>query len=357
MLKKISIRRMIIAFSITLVAVIAVAGGVYAAIRALMNPPAPNVGPYIEVWHRPPGSGRNTASNNTGSSPNTSSSSSNHNYEPPPEVVTRIPRKHSQFFTFLIVGLDEQSLVDALIVGSFDARENEVNVISIPRDTRLDVQRTNRKPWASYNAGRSGGRGHEGGIAQVKSDVQSLIGFEPDFYVVIDFRAFERMVDAVNGVEIYVERRMFYCTRLHGGVVDIDIPAGRQLMSGRTALNFARYRRTITDFGRMENQQQLITALFQELLTPRTILRIPELIGIYRDYANTNLSLSDMLWFANQLPGIVSGNISTYTLPIARTERQGWYEMPCEEGILELVNRTVNPFARDITAEMLRIVR
>jgi len=49
--------------------------------------------------------------------------------------------------------------------------------------------------------------------------------------------------------------------------------------------------------------------------------------------------------------------ISTYTLPIYRTERTGWYEMPCEEGILELVNSSVNPLIQDITADMLRIVR
>jgi len=150
---------------------------------------------------------------------------------------------------------------------------------------------------------------------------------------------------------------MWYCTTTHGGVVDIDIPAGTHHMNGRTALNFVRYRRTITDYGRMENAQQLVTALFRELLHPRTVLRIPEFINIYNNYVTTNMVASDMLWFASQIPNLNADNISTHTIPIARTERVGWYEMPCEEGILELINRTINPLAQDITADMLRIVR
>jgi len=354
MLKNISIRRMVTAFAITFIAIVTVAGGAYAAMRALFNPPAPVVPTYIEVVQRPVSSINTNPSNS--SSQNTGSGNSE-NYSPPPEVVTRIARRHPYFFTFLVVGLDdENNNADTIMVGSFDAREQRAHVISLPRDTRVDVQRRQgqRRLAASYPSGRGGGRGHEGGIAQMKSEVQSLIGFEPDFYVTVDFRAFERMVDAVDGVEIYVPRRMYYN---HGGTVNINIPAGRQTMDGRTALHFARYRRTITDFGRVENQQKLVAALFSELLTPRTILRVPELISIYNEHVNTNMSITDMLWFANQLTNLGNMEISTYTIPMARTDRQLWYEMPCEEGILELVNRTINPFAQDITAEMLRIVR
>ncbi|MCL2840213.1 MAG: LCP family protein [Defluviitaleaceae bacterium] len=352
MLKNIPIRKMFVAFSITLIAILAVAGGAYAGMRALFNPPPPTVGNYITLRPLPPSTGLD----GNISLGNTNPSDGDSYYEHPPEVLTRVPRRHPYFFTLLIFATDTGNNVDAMMVASFDARENEINVISIPRDIRVDSTRGvgRRKPVASYSAGRGGGRGHEGGVAQLKRELSTLIGFEPDFYVHVDYRAFERLIDAVGGVEIDVPRRMFY---VQGGAVDINIPAGLQVMDGRTASHFARYRHSITDYGRMENQQAILTALYQEMLSPSMILQLPELIRIYQENVNTDMSFQDMLWFVNHLSHMDMSGLSTYTLPTSHTVRQGWYEMPDSAGILELINRTINPLAIDITPEMVRHIQ
>jgi LCP family protein required for cell wall assembly len=245
------------------------------------------------------------------------------------------------------------------MVGSLDTALREANVISVPRDTRIETDRRLKKPVSAYAVGRIR-NGHEGGVAEVTSDVKSLFGFEPDFYVRIDYAAFERAVNAVGGVRVNVAFHMRYddpTDNLH-----INIPAGTQTLNGQQAIHFARYRmgnegfRTITDYERVKNQQQIVRALFSELMSPATLTRIPELIGIYRDHVHTNMSHGEMLWFGGQLPNLRGMTIETHTIPTLGTSGSpGWFEIPDRDGILELVNRTISPFTEEITAEMVNI--
>ncbi|MCL2753883.1 MAG: LCP family protein [Defluviitaleaceae bacterium] len=268
------------------------------------------------------------------------------------------------FYTFVIFGLTEGLNANTIMVAAYDAEAREGFIVSIPRDTLIDVQRTNRKIVSSYPSGRLGGRGHEGGVEQVRRDVQSLVGFRPDFYIRVDYAAFVRMVDAVGGVEIYVPFRMYYndpWQNLH-----IDLQPGLQLLSGEDALRFSRYRTgtagvspTISDYQRIVHQQQVLSAVFQRLLTPASILRIPEFISIFNEYIYSDLTAGELLWFANQTRHIGGLDaLSTYTIPMLGTSGAPfWYEFADPEGILELVNRTINPLVRDITIDDLRIAQ
>lgn len=346
-------RKLLVSFSITLVtliAVIGVAGGFYAGIQALSRPPA--IPTHVETL-RQLGIGSSNTTGNEGSLPDDADN--------PPEVIAVMERK-PLFYTFLLFALDKGNNADVIVVGALDTVEQRVYGISIPRDTLVDVPRRRRKPVAAYSVGRGGGQGHSGGVAMMKSDVQTLFGFVPDFYVSIDYQAFIQAVDLVGGVEVHVPFHMRYddpIQRLH-----INITPGTQVLNGQRALHFARFRmanpgfRAITDYQRIKNQQIIIRALFNEILTPSTIARVPEFIGIYREHVNTNVTYREMLWFANQLSDLRGATLSTYTLPTRGTSgAPGWYELPDRDAILELVNRTVNPFMQEITAEMVRIAK
>jgi anionic cell wall polymer biosynthesis LytR-Cps2A-Psr (LCP) family protein len=147
----------------------------------------------------------------------------------------------------------------------------------------------------------------------------------------------------------------------------IDLLPGSQTLDGQDALRFARYRtgndrsQTITDYQRIQHQQQIIDSMFRGLLTPLTFLRIPEFISIFNDHLYTDLSYGELLWFANEARGLISGRntdaLEFHTLPMLGTSgAPHWFEWADERGILELVNRTVNPFVRDITSRDVRIV-
>jgi len=277
----------------------------------------------------------------------------------PPFVESDWERRE-RFFTFLIFGLDEGANTDTIMVAGFDEIAGQAYIINIPRDTRVDVQRRVRKINAAYPAGRLQGGGHEGGVEQLKREVQTLLGFRPDFYIMLDMDVVIKIIDEIGGVEINVPFHMRYSDPYQD--LFIDILPGVQLLDGENAMNFARYRnadegfRAITDFTRIQHQQQLLAAMFRAALRPVNILRVGELARLGNELITTDLQLNHLVWFGNQIIRIDDpGALETHTLPIAYTRRQGWYEMPCPERILELVNSTVNPFTTDITPDMLRI--
>ncbi|MCL2287116.1 MAG: LCP family protein [Firmicutes bacterium] len=360
-----SFRKFVMSFTITCFLILAVVGGAYAALRMSIRPP--EIPEFVEITRPVP---RAPVINQLlPSAPGVGDIPTEYGELPSDylrEYETVIFQRRPNFFTFLFYGLDDGNNVDAIMVAAFDGETGNAYLISLPRDTRVDVQRSNgrRKLVASYAAGRANGGGHAGGVEQIKTDVSTLIGFRPDLYVGINQRAFVRLIDALGGVEVTVPFRLVYNDPYQN--LHIDLAGGRRTLNGQQALHFARFRqfnegcphfRNYTDFQRVESHQQIISAAMQELLSPRTISRVPELIRIYIENVNTNMDAMEIGWFVEQLPGLRADTmLSTYTLPIARTVRQGWYEMPDRDAVLELINRTINPFKQEITAEMLRIV-
>jgi LCP family protein required for cell wall assembly len=277
-----------------------------------------------------------------------------------PARFTDADRKE-QFFTFLIVGLNEGTNANTIMVASFDAQKNEAHLVSIPRDSLMNTNRVGRKLSSSFMAGAGGGRGVAGGVAQMQRDVMSVIGFVPDFYMIIDYDAFFSIVDAVGGIEVYVPFHMRYTDRFQD--LDIDILPGLQQMDAETALHFARFRqsntgfRSINDYQRIEHQQIVVNEVLERLMRPANILRLPDFVNIFNESVHTNLSVGNMLWFANQLNNIRGTDaLSTHTVPIAGTSGSPmYYELLDAPGIVSLVNDTINPFSQEIERRDLNI--
>ena len=278
-----------------------------------------------------------------------------------PEGFTAEDRR-DLFFTFLIVGLNEGTNANTIMVASYDGINKEANLVSIPRDSLINVNRGVRKLSGAYMTGTLRGGGVAGGVAQMQREVMSIIGFVPDFYVIINYDAFHAIIDAVGGIEIDVPFHMRYDDPFQN--LHIDIPPGTQLMDGETALHFARFRnsnrgfRAINDYQRIENQQTVVNATLASLLRPANILRIPEFIDIFNENVHTNLTLGNMLWFASQLNEVRGSDVlSTYTAPTTGTSGAPmWYELLDGPGIVELVNRTINPYEIDIGLWDLNII-
>ena len=268
-----------------------------------------------------------------------------------PEGFTSDDRK-TLFYTFLIIGLNEGRNTNTIIAASYDGAAKEVNLISIPRDSLVNVSRELKKLSGAYLTGAR--RGIDGGVAQVQREVRGIIGFVPDFYILVNYNAFYQLIDAVGGIEVEVPFHMKYDDPFQN--LHIDIPPGLQQMDGKTALHFARYRnsnrgyRAITDYQRIENQQLVINKTIEKLRRPANILRLPEFATIFTENLHTNLTFGNALWFANQLSEIRgSGAISSHTMPVRGTSgAPSWYEVLNGPAIVDLVNNTINPFNRNI---------
>lgn len=278
-----------------------------------------------------------------------------------PEGFTTDDRK-DEFYTFLIVGLDGGINTDTIIIASYDGINKEANVISVPRDSKVNVKRKVKKINSAYPAGTLNGGGREGGIDQLKKEVKTIIGFIPDFYVCVDLDAFIKIVDAVGGINIYVPFDMEYDDDDQD--MHINIKKGEQILHGAEALKFARYRKgnygrdTISDYQRMENQQEVIKAVLSRLLKPANILKIPEFINIFTVNVYSDIKPENMLWFADQLNKIKGTDaLSTYTMPTSGGSGPDmYYEYLDKQEIVKLVNKTINPYKKDIEAGDLDII-
>lgn len=188
----------------------------------------------------------------------------------------------------LIVGTDAGGLrTDVILLAHLDWSAAKVDLVWIPRDTRvqLAVKQGAAPQYAKINAANV-----YGGMDLLKHAVADLTGIWPDAYVRMSFAAFEKVVDLLGGVTLQVERPMNYQDR-HGGL-DIHIPAGTQHLTGKTALEYVRYRADGRgDIGRIFRQQRFVLAAFGDwlALAPRMAEILPRLVASVR----TDLTASE----------------------------------------------------------------
>jgi len=287
---------------------------------------------------------------------------------PAPERFTDDDRR-DYFWTFLVIGLNEGRNANTVMVASYCGVTREAHLLSIPRDVPVNANRRGnaQKLASSYLAGMGGGRGMAGGIQQVQLDVMNVIGFIPDYYVLIDYDTFFTIIDAVGGIEIYVPIRMRYSDPWQN--LEIDIQPGLQHMDSQTALEFSRFRQSNRnspypslpdgDIGRTRNQQTVVNAVISSLLSPASLLRIPEFVGIFNESVYTNMTFREMMYFGLELNNIRGTDaLSTDTfVPSHSSGRPLYLEFLSPSAVLEIINSTINPFHEDIELRDLNIIR
>lgn len=220
--------------------------------------------------------------------------------------------------TVAIMGLDKGSMrTDVIFIVHFNAETKMVNLLSIPRDTKViwdDVMqervlaykksplgshwtsKINEIPVYAYAKNRS--------INDNIKDfslyqIEKMTGIDIDNYVIIDIEAFRKIVDAIGGVEVDVPRRMYYSDKSQG--LYIDLEPGLQLLDGDKAEQLVRFRKGYAtgDVGRIETQQIFLKAFADKLMSPSIIKDIPEIASIILTYIKTDISAKDIL---NYLP-------------------------------------------------------
>lgn len=252
-------------------------------------------------------------------------------------------------YSVLVVGTDKVGLnTDTILVASLDSINNRASVMSIPRDTMSNVNRSVKKINAAYASGAKNGKGN---INQLKKEVANLIGFEVDNYVVVNLSAFEQLIDAIGGVTIDVPRNMNYDDPYQN--LHIHINKGLQTLNGEQAIGFVRYRSGYAegDLGRVKAQQMFIKAVVDKLATPATVTKMPKLIDIVLDNMDTDLTNGQLIWFGKEVLEIdMETNFNMFVLPgEPQYVNKLSYYLPDEAAILEIVNAYFNPNETAIT--------
>jgi len=179
---------------------------------------------------------------------------------------------------------------DSMLLLRFDPQQNDVVVLSIPRDTKTLVKDVGVTKINDANA--------YGGPALAAESVSNLLdGVSIDRYIRINVQGVEKLIDALGGVDYYVPKDMKYTD--HSQRLYINLKEGQQHLDGEKALQFLRFRYdALGDVGRVQRQQAFIRSLTEQALTPRTVLRLPEILGVIRSHIDTNLGTNELIALA-----------------------------------------------------------
>lgn len=258
-------------------------------------------------------------------------------------------------YTFLLVGNDDGNYnTDTLILGRLDSRSHRIDLVSIPRDTLINVPWQLRKINAVYWGDRAAGGD---GIGALETEIARLCGFRPDCYVVLDLDVLERAVDTVGGIVFDVPMDMDYEDPSQG--LQIHLKAGEQLLDGEQAVGLCRYRSGYAtgDLGRIEMQQRFLEACAGQFLSLGSIPHAPALLELLADGVDTDLGVTNMAFLLGELLACAPEDLRFHIAPTEPATVSGYsYALLQKDAWLELLNDSVDPYERPLRAEDLDIV-
>lgn len=242
-----------------------------------------------------------------------SSEVSNEDYDENDDNVGKKNDKNE--ILFLMMGVDANGVknykgirTDTMMLFKVNFNEGSIDVLSIPRDTRVAIKGKLDKVNHAHSFG---------GTDLTMQTLKDFLNIDLDYYVKVDYKAVMAIVDAIGGVEIDVPQRMKYSDPYANPPLKIDLQPGLQVLDGKNAHDFLRFRKGYAegDMGRINAQQMFLKELIKQTLTPKNILKLPALIETYFDYVETNIPLKMMTKAALSANKIKMESMTTTTIP------------------------------------------
>ena len=196
---------------------------------------------------------------------------------------------------------------DAMLLIRFDPITKKVAVLSIPRDSRVDIQGVGKTKINFAN--------YVGGASLSAQTVSQVLGDIPiDRYIRFNVNGFGKLIDALGGVDVYVPKKMKY--QDDSQHLYINLNAGQQKLDGGKAIQYMRYRHDdLGDIGRVQRQQAFFRAFVEQKLKPEAITKLPEILAIIKDNIDTNLSVEELLALAGYTSKADRKNIQMHMAP------------------------------------------
>jgi len=224
-----------------------------------------------------------------------------------PVIGDQSPQK----INILILGVDERSddvgRSDTTLLLTVDPKQKKGSLLSIPRDSRVKLP---GRGYDKINAAYA-----YGGHRLSEQAVADLVGVPVDYYILINFAAFNKIIDSIGGVDINVEKRMSYSDPYDDNGLVIDLKPGMQHMDGKKAIEYVRYRDEEGDIGRVARQQKFMKAVLEQITSPLVIPRIPGIIAEVISAVKTDLTAGDMVSLAKILNEVKNQGLETVMVP------------------------------------------
>ena len=222
----------------------------------------------------------------------------------PPDVLSSLTKSSSK--TILILGMDNEGLrSDVMMLAFINANTGNVDLLSIPRDTRVTIGGRTLKINSAYALGKE---------PQSIETTEKLLGVKIDNYVKFSFDTFRNVIDALGGVDYDVPQDMKYDDPEQD--LHINLKKGYQHLDGDKAEQLVRYRHyPMGDEDRIKVQQSFMKELLSQKLNPATLLRLPQLTKEIGDNVKTDIPSNEWLGLANIARKMNADSLKTTLIP------------------------------------------
>lgn len=247
-------------------------------------------------------------------------------------------------YLFLAVGVDKASgRGDAIMLVSFDIPSGSIAVMQIPRDTYIEWEGKEDK-INSIVLDRD--------VYTMRDVIEVTLCVNIDYTALIDLEALEVIVDSVGGVEINVPFDMKYSDPFQD--LYIDLKAGLQVLDGKNATDFIRFRSDYADgdLGRVDAQKQFMSSLFRKVMNEMNLTQAVTLAKGILPMLETDITLDDAAYFAGKFFTAKDRRLTMLTAPgfqLHKTDPEAWYYVLSRDGVREAVNTYFNVYENDIT--------
>ncbi|HLB12151.1 MAG TPA: LCP family protein [Dehalococcoidia bacterium] len=231
--------------------------------------------------------------------------------------------KSKERVTILLLGTDQRldekgpSRTDTMMLLTVDPLNKTGGMLGIPRDLWVRIPLEGGR-WVEGKANTAHFYGDlnkypGGGPALAKKTMETVLGIRVNYVARVNFAPFEKMIDALDGVYVDVEKPLKddeYPTEDYG-TKRVFIPTGLQHLNGQRALEYVRSRHQDSDFGRMKRQQQVLLAVRERALSLGIIPKLPRLIGDFKDMIYTDLAPAEALALAKLVSDVDPESVTT----------------------------------------------
>jgi LCP family protein required for cell wall assembly len=225
-------------------------------------------------------------------------------------VPALFPLREGGRINLLLLGIDRRNgtgwayRTDTIMVVTLEPDTRAAGILSIPRDLQVAIPGQGEDRINTANVYGYLQDNADGGPALLKATIEANFGIPIDGYLMVDFRAFEEIVDALDGIDVQVPK-ILHDTRYPDprpgdpyAFKTIHFDPGWQHMDGKRALEYARSRMSTTDFDRAKRQQLILLAIRKRVLSLSAIPRWPSLAATVVNGVKSDMDLGKLLALA-----------------------------------------------------------
>ncbi|MCK5460577.1 LCP family protein [Candidatus Gracilibacteria bacterium] len=245
---------------------------------------------------------------------------------------------HTNILLLGVAGKNEEggNLSDSILILSINPKNPSASFLSLPRDLFIESGIGDRKINEIYAAARYKYKNDRKGLEVMKKALSDFTGVKIHYGAVINFQVFEDFVDELGGIDMFVSKEIvdpFYPDE-HYGYKTFIVRKGLQTLDGAAALQYARSRKTSSDYDRAQRQQDLLLAIRKKVADLNLLTDFDKLrtfYNIFKQNINTDLGIVEIVELAKLAVSINYQNSISAVLNDDPTQKGGFLYTPARE--------------------------